>query len=184
MNQAIKARPKLRYGGCPFCGGAQYWDEEYKCWKCMMCSKPETWKPPPVIEDKLVGPKKMTKPKKIQKEAQMVEQKTGKRVDAHERHRYIEEHKAEIIDAYLAGGAVAVKAQFGVSPGGWHTIQKRWAADIEARRLGGDKGQPEKELITEVGMDYKFKYMEMKAWSDGYRQCVLDIDSRKSDNEG
>ena len=83
----------------------------------------------------------------------MVEQKIGNRIEPHARHKYIEEHKAEIIDSFLAGGYDEVKRVWAISSAGWYTTKKRWAADIEARRfvLGiADVGHPEKKTERQL----------------------------------
>jgi len=92
--------------------------------------------------------------------------------DAHARHKYIEEHKAEIIADFVKLGTKAMLGQWGISAGGWTNIQKRWAVDIEAVH----KGSPEaKKAPTDVPFDYERVYHELQARFEGYRQAVLDI---------
>jgi len=99
------------------------------------------------------------------------------------RHQYIEAHKDEIIDTFLEKGWFGIRDDWGITPGGWFSVSRRWAEDIEKRRLeAGEKGSPEfttsvsgDTINTTAPTDWERKYLELKAEYEGYRKAVKDM---------
>lgn len=111
------------------------------------------------------------------------------------KHKEIEEHKAELIDLYLQQGMGAV-IRWGISAGGWRSIKRRWAGDIEQRRheLNGKGGPekpgpgkpPEEVRVPTVGdrrrsdYDWEAECRQIEAEYAGYRKAVQDITRSKA----
>ncbi len=113
-------------------------------------------------------------PKDFRKEAVMTQvpgsQKKQHGGSNHAKHQYIEAHKEEIIADFLVLGRKKMLEKWTLSSGGWNTIQKKWAADIEAAKKDGPAAKE-----PNVPVDWQAKYFKLQDHFNGYRQAVLDI---------
>lgn len=113
-----------------------------------------------------------------QKTTEEAEMRKGGNLQA--KHRFIEEHKAEIIADFISLGAKEMLVRWEVSASGWATIKRRWAAEIEeARGKAPETVVIEKTSPASQPLDYKQLYYQLLENYKGYRQAVLDICGQK-----
>lgn len=159
---------------CINCGKQVIWEAGDD--KCIWCGKSARVKDPGVV---LLAPVKITKEVavEVQGEERNIMSNKG---HAHERHRFIEEHKAEIIADYWAMTSGEFKTKWDLSSSGWSTIRKRWAADVELAKPAEfpkkRKGNSVSNSRPKVGKTTPQPNYEMlQAEYDGYRKAILDV---------
>ena len=111
-------------------------------------------------------------------EENIKEAKMGTGGNRQAKHRFVEEHKSEIIADYLSLGKEKILEKWEISGSGWIAMQKRWKSDIETASKDVatkvDKKLTKKLTREKPVRDYQKKYRELLSRHEGYRQAILD----------
>lgn len=81
----------------------------------------------------------------------------------HQRHKFLESHKDDIIKLYYDEGSKAAREAYGISISGWWTISKRWNLDEEPKKPAIISKRTPKAVSEEL------------IFLRGYKRCLEDL---------